>query len=199
LSAAIIIVPWLYLLVRRRRRMAKLVQQLPDVFELLGQALRAGHSLASGIQLVGEQMPDPAGTEFALVFHEQNLGIKIEESLLNMSNRVDQLDVRFFVTAVLIQRTTGGNLAEILDKLGSVIRQRVELFGQVKALTAEGRLSGWVLLALPVIVFFVTLYLNPDYAGQLIYDKDGKMMLYAAIGMQLMGMAMIRKIVNIKV
>jgi tight adherence protein B len=196
---AVFILPLLYLVWRRRRRMAKLVNQLPDVFELLSQALRAGHSLASGIQLVSEQLPDPVGTEFALVFHEQNLGIKVEEALMNLANRVDQLDVRFFVTAVLIQRQTGGDLAEVLDKIGSIIRQRIELFGQVKALTAEGRLSGWVLLALPVLVFFVSLHLNPDYAGMLIHDKDGKLMLYMAIVMQLLGMAMIRKIVNIKV
>src|SRR5690606_32625772 len=124
-------------------------------FELMGQALRAGHSLASAIQLVSQQMPDPIGGEFARVFQEQNLGIKVEEALLNMAERVNQMDVKFFVTAVLIQRQTGGDLAEVLDKIGKVIRERVQLLGTVQALTAEGRLSGWVLLALPVAVFFV--------------------------------------------
>ncbi len=201
LSAAlgVFLTPILYLVRRRRKRMRRMVEQLPDAFELMSQALRAGHSLASGIQLVSEQMPDPIGTEFGRVFHEQNLGIKVEEALLSMADRCDQMDVRFFVTAVLIQRQTGGDLAEVLDKMGSVVRDRIHLMGAVMALTAEGRLSGWVLLALPVLVFVVTLYINPDYAGMLLYDRQGRLMLFAAVAMQLMGMAMIKKIVNIKV
>jgi len=179
--------------------MKKLTGQLPDVFELMSQALRAGHSLASAIQLVHEQMPDPISTEFGRVFHEQNLGIKIEDSLLAMADRVDSLDVRFFVTAVLIQRQTGGDLAEVLDKIGGVIRQRIELFGMVQGLTAEGRLSGWILFALPMVVFAAVLWVNPSYADQLLSDSRGKMMLVGAAGMQLMGLAMIRWIVNIKV
>jgi len=119
--------------------------------------------------------------------------------MTNMANRVDQMDVRFFVTAVLIQRQTGGDLAEILDKIGKVIRDRIHLFGTVQALTAEGRLSGWVLLLLPVVVFFVCLILNPEYASVLIDTNPGRMMLGSAIAMDLMGMAMIKKIVNIKV
>jgi tight adherence protein B len=191
--------PLLGLTLKRKRRMNKLVEQLPDVFELMSQALRAGHSLASGIHLVSEQLPDPAGTEFARVFHEQNLGIRVEDALRNMAERVDMLDVRFFVTAVQIQRQTGGDLAEVLDKIGAVIRDRIHLFGQVRALTAEGRLSGWTLLALPIVVFLVELQVNPKYAGMLLYDESGRMMLFGAIVMQLMGMAMIKKIVNIKV
>jgi len=198
-AVGVMILPLLVLVFLRKRRMNKLVEQLPDVFELISQALRAGHSLASGIHLVSEQLPDPAGTEFGRVFHEQNLGIRIEEALKNMADRVDILDVRFFVTAVQIQRQTGGDLAEVLDKIGAVIRDRIHLFGQVKALTAEGRLSGWTLLALPVLVFVIELQVNPKYAGMLLYDESGRMMLFAAVIMQLMGMAMIKKIVNIKV
>ncbi|HOW19387.1 MAG TPA: type II secretion system F family protein [Phycisphaerae bacterium] len=196
---AVFAVPLFVLFRKRKKRMRKLVEQLPDCFELMSQALRAGHSLASGIQLVSEQMPDPIGTECARVFHEQNLGVKIEDALMAMADRCGQLDVRFFVTAVLIQRQTGGDLAEVLDKMGSVVRDRIQLMGMVQALTAEGRLSGWVLLALPVVVFFVIMYINPTYASQLLYDPQGRLMLFAAIGMQLMGMAMIKKIVNIKV
>lgn len=195
----VLVLPFLWLRFKRKRRLNKMLDQLPDVFELLGQALRAGHSLASGIQLVSENMPDPIGTEFARVFHEQNLGIKIEDALKSMAERNGQMDLRFFVTAVLIQRQTGGDLAEVLDNIGGVIRERIELFGTVQALTAEGRLSGWVLLALPIIVFCAELYLNPDYAGDLLWDETGRFMLYAAAAMQLMGMAMIKKIVNIKV
>lgn len=198
-SAGVFILPILYVLFARRRRINRLINQLPDVFELIGQALRAGHSLASGIGLVSEQMPDPAGTEFARVFHEQNLGVKIEDALVNMADRVDQLDLRFFVTAVLIQRTTGGDLAEVLDNIGAVIRERIELFGMVSALTAEGRLSGWVLVALPIIVFIAEYCINTEYAEVLLYDPTGKMMTFGMVCMMLMGMALIKKIVNIKV
>ncbi len=198
-GAGVFIVPILYFFKRRKKRMNRLIEQLPDVFEMLSQALRAGHSLASGMQLISKQLPDPAGTEFGRVFHEQNLGLKIEDALRNLAERVSLLDVRFFVTAVLIQRQTGGDLAEVLDKIGSVIRDRIQLFGMVKALTAEGRLSGYVLLALPPLVFFVMLFVNRDYANMLIDTPAGRMMTTVAIVMQLMGWAMIKKIVNIKV
>ncbi|NLE58981.1 MAG: pilus assembly protein TadB, partial [Planctomycetes bacterium] len=115
-----------------KRRIKKLVEQLPEVFDLMCQALKAGHSLASAIQLISQQMPDPIAGEFAIVFHEQNLGLTIEDALLNMTKRVDQMDVRFFVTAVLIQRQTGGDLAEVLEKIGKVIRDRIQLFGVVR-------------------------------------------------------------------
>ena len=198
-AIAIYILTLLWLLRKRKKRITALVEQLPDVFDLLGQALRAGHALAGGIQLVSEQMPEPISKEFARVFQEQNLGIKIEEALLSMANRVDQMDVRFFVTAVLIQRQTGGDLAEILDKIGKVIRDRIQLLGTVQALTAEGRLSGWVLLLLPVVVFVACLFVNPTYARVLIDTPHGRMMLATAAAMDLLGMAMIKKIVNIKV
>jgi len=198
-GAAIMILPLVWLSVKRRRRMQKLMTQLPDVFEMMGQALRAGHSLAGAIQLIYEQMPPPIATEFAQVYHEQNLGVKVEDALKSMSNRVDSLDVRFFVTAVLIQRQTGGDLAEVLDNISGVIRERIELAGLVRGLTAEGRLSGWVLFALPGIVFLGSMWLNPKYASVLLEDPRGKIMLMVAIGMQLMGIAMIRWIVNIKV
>ena len=198
-ALVVFVLPILYLIRRRKRRLNKLVLQLPEVFELLGQALRAGHSLASGMQLVATEKSDPAGTEFGRVFQEQNLGLTIEEALKNLADRMDVLDVRFFVTAVLIQRQTGGDLAEVLDKIGSIIRDRIKLHGTVKALTAEGRLSGYVLLALPVVVFLAMLKVNPDYAMVLLEHPQGQMMLTTAIIMQLMGWAMIKKIINIKV
>ena len=182
-----------------RRRMTKFVNQLPDVFELMSQALRAGHSLSNAILLISQQLPDPVGTEFARVFHEQNLGIKLEDSLKDMANRIDMMDVRFFVTAVLIQRQTGGDLAEVLDNISGVIRERIKLFGTVRALTAEGRLSGYVLLALPVVVFLVELVLNPTYANIMLEDPTGQYMLIGAGVSQILGLAMIQKIINIKV
>lgn len=198
-GVSIMALPFCYIVMRRRRRLKKLVNQLPDVFDMMSQALRAGHSLASAIHLIQEQMPDPISTEFGRVFHEQNLGIKIDDALLAMADRVDSLDVRMFVTAVLIQRTTGGDLAEILDKIGTVIRGRIELFGLVQSLTSEGRLSGWVLFGLPIVVFLACMKVNYDYISMLWTHPTGKIMLAGAIGMQLMGLAMIRWIVNIKV
>jgi len=198
-AVAIFSLPILYMIWQRKRRIRKLVEQLPEVFDLMCQALKAGHSLASAIQLISQQMPDPVAGEFARVFQEQNLGLTVENALLNMTKRVDQMDVRFFVTAVLIQRQTGGDLAEVLEKIGKVIRDRIQLFGVVRALTAEGRLSGWVLLLLPVLVFFGMMVVNPDYAAELTDTDYGRKMLGTAIGMDLMVMAMIKKIVTIKV
>jgi tight adherence protein B len=198
-GAVVVALPLMFLNMKRKRRLAKLSSQLPDVFEMMSQALRAGHSLAGSIQTVYEQLPPPVATEFARVYHEQNLGVKIEDALQSMASRVDSLDIRFFVTAVMIQRQTGGDLAEVLDNISGVIRGRIELQGLVRGLTAEGRLSGWVLFALPFIVFLGSMYLNPDYGMTLIEDPQGQMLLMVAGGMQLMGIAMIRWIVNIKV
>ncbi|MBI5865484.1 MAG: type II secretion system F family protein [Planctomycetes bacterium] len=196
---AIYVLPIVYLTWKLKQRINKLVGQLPDVFELLGQALRAGHSLASGMQVVASELPDPAGTEFGRVFQEQNLGLKIEDALTNLANRMDVLDVRFFVTAVLIQRQTGGDLAEVLDKISGVIRDRIKLHMTVLALTAEGRLSGAVLLALPLVVFGAMLKINYEYATTLLTHPTGQMMAtFAAVSM-LMGWVMIKKIINIKV
>jgi tight adherence protein B len=198
-GGATILVPLAWIGFRKKSRMAKLSSQLPDVFEMMSQALRAGHSLGGAIQLIYEQMPPPIATEFAQVYHEQNLGIRIEDALQAMAGRVDSLDVQFFVTAVMIQRQTGGDLAEVLDNISGVIRERIELAGLVRGLTAEGRLSGWVLFALPFIVFLGSMYLNPSYATILLEEPEGQMMLMLAAGMQLMGIAMIRWIVNIKI
>lgn len=191
--------PILYVAFKRKQRLNKMLYQLPDVFDLMGQGLRAGHSLANAIHLVGQQLPDPAGTEFAVVFHEQNLGIKVEDALKNMANRLDLMDVRFFVTAVLINRSTGGDLAEVLDNISHVIRERIKLFGQVRALTAEGRLSGYVLFALPFVVFAAEQVVNPEYGRVLIEEQVGRYCLIGAVVAQLLGLAMIQKIVNIKV
>lgn len=198
-AASALVLPLIVINFKRKMRLNKFLNQLPDVFDLMGQALRAGHSLANAVMIVGQQLPDPVGTEFARVFHEQNLGIKIEDALSSMAKRVGLLDVRFFVTAVLIQRQTGGDLAEILDNISVVIRDRIKLFGMVKALTAEGRLSGWVLLALPIVCLGMELVVNPQYANLLLYEETGHYMLAAATVSQLLGLAMIRKIVNIKV
>ena len=148
-------------------------RQLPDAMELVARALRAGHSLAAGMHVVAEEMPAPICKEFGRVYEEQNLGIPLEEALKGMCDRVPNLDLRFFVTCVAIQRQTGGDLAEILDRIGHVIRERFKILGQVKALTAEGRLSGIVLIALPIGLFLMMLYMKPDYIELLWKDPMG--------------------------
>jgi len=190
-------IPLVVVAVKRKIRLNKFVNQLPDVFQLLGQALRGGHALVTGINLVGDQLPDPAGKEFARVFQEQNFGIKLEDALRNMAERVGLLDVRMFVTAVLIQRQTGGDLAEVLDKSSEVIRDRIKIAGQVKALTAEGRMSGWVLTALPVLVTVLAYRLNPDYMGELFWG-DARFLLNIGIGLHLTGFVLIQKCIKVK-
>jgi tight adherence protein B len=166
---------------------------------LISRALRAGHSLAAGFQLVGQEMPNPIRKEFTRCYDEQNFGIPLEEALEEMTERVPNLDLRFFATSVILQRQTGGDLAEILDKIGYLIRERFKIWGQIKALTGEGRLSGVVLLALPPVLFLTMWRLNPDYCMILFTDPLGHKMLAAAVVMQILGALVIRKIVNIKV
>jgi tight adherence protein B len=193
------LLPLVWLVFRRKRRMKKFGKQLPDALELVARALRAGHSLAAGFNLVAGEMAAPISTEFQRVYEEQNLGISLDDALLNLTNRMPNLDLKFFATAVILQRQTGGDLAEILDKIGSLVRERFKIFGQVQALTGEGRLSGIVLLALPPMLFLAVYYLNPDYVMVLFTDPMGKKMLAGGVIMQLLGALVIRKIVNIKV
>ncbi len=199
-SAAVLgAMPFLWLVRRKKARVKQFLDKMPEAVELIGRALRAGHGLASGMKLVAEEMKGPIADEFGRVFEEQNLGIPIELSLRGMSERVPAMDVRFFVIAVIIQRATGGDLAEVLDKIGKLIRQRFELNGHVKALTAEGRLSGIVLLALPPgLLAFLTVS-NYAYIEPLFMTPLGNKMLMITAGMQVLGAWMIKNIVAIKV
>jgi len=192
-------VPLVWLLLRRRKRLKQFAVQLPDALEMLARALRAGQSLGSGFNLVSTEVPAPLGKEFGRVFEEQNLGVPLEESLTILADRIPNLDLKFFSTAVILQRQTGGDLAEILDKIGSLVRERFKIWGQVQALTGEGRLSGVVLLALPVLLFVVVYKLNPEYIMTLFTDPMGKKMLIGAVILQILGAVVIRKIVNIRV
>lgn len=191
--------PFLWLLNKRRVRLKLFAEQLPDALELVGRALRAGHSLGAGMHVVGEEMPSPVADEFGRVYEEQNLGISLEDAMRNMCERVPNLDLRFFVTSVAIQRQTGGDLAEILDKIGYVVRERYRILGQVKALTAEGRLSGVVLIALPIFLFILMLHTKPDYISLLWTHETGVKWLIGAILLQIVGAIAIKKIVDIKV
>ena len=194
-----LLIPLGWLWNKRRVRFKKFAAQLPDALELVARALRAGHSLAAGMHVVAEEMPLPISQEFCRVYDEQNLGIPLEDAMRGMVERVPNLDLKFFVTSVSIQRQTGGDLAEILDKIGYVIRERYRILGQVKALTGEGRLSGVVLIALPFVLFLVMLHIKPDYVAVLWTDPEGIKMSIFGLFMQILGAAVIKKIVDIKV
>jgi tight adherence protein B len=191
--------PFLWLIQRRRKRISQFVESMPEAVELVSRALRAGHGLASGLRLVAEEMKGPIADEFNRIFEEQNLGIPIELALRNMADRVPVMDVRFFVIAVVIQRATGGDLAEVLDKIGRLIRQRFELRGHVKSLTAEGRLSGVVLLAMPPAMLALLYALKRDYVSILFTTPIGVKMLWFTAAGQVIGAWVIKKIVAIKV
>ena len=193
------VLPLCWLWFRRSRRMKTFASQLPDALEMMARSLRAGQSLGMGFSVVASEMSAPIGKEFNRVFEEQNLGIPFEDSLLAMCDRVPNLDLKFFVTAVILQRQTGGDLAEILDKIGELIRERFRILGQVQALTGEGRLSGVVLLVLPFVIFLVIYQMNPSYVSVLFTDPMGKKMLAVAAFMEIVGALVIRKIVTIKV
>ncbi len=191
--------PLLWVMFKRKSRMKKFTKQLPEALDMIGRALRAGHSLGAGLQMVSAEIPEPLGTEFGRVYEEQNLGIAMEESLRSMCDRVPSLDLRFFSTAVILQRTTGGDLAEILEKISHIIRERFKIFGQIQALTGEGRLSGAVLLGMPPVLMLVMFVLNYDYIMLLFNTDIGNKMLAGATLMQLVGAFVIKKIINIKV
>jgi tight adherence protein B len=193
------ILPLVWVMMRRKRRLKQFAAQLPEAMEMIARTLRSGQSLGFGISMVATEMNQPIAGEFSRVFEEQNLGITMEQSLNDLVDRIPNLDLKFFVTAVILQRQTGGDLAEILDKIGSLIRDRFKIWGQVQALTGEGRLSGVVLLVLPFVLFLAVYQLNPSYVMALFTDPLGTKMLTAAVIMQILGALVIRKIVNIKV
>ncbi|MCC7085369.1 MAG: type II secretion system F family protein, partial [Pirellulales bacterium] len=199
MAALLGVLPIVWLLFKRKKRLKAFAAQLPEALELIARALRAGHSLAAGFNLVAQEMSDPIGGEFSRTFEEQNLGKPLDEALNGLTKRIPNLDLKFFATAIILQRQTGGDLAEILDKIGHLVRERFKIWGQVQALTGEGRLSGVVLLALPPALFAVVYRMNPDYLMLLFTDPLGKKMLVGGIVSQLLGALLIRKIVNIRV
>jgi tight adherence protein B len=191
--------PLMWLMYRRSARLKRFANQLPDAMELIARALRSGHSLASGLHVVVEEMPEPICTEFNIAYEEQNLGIPLDVALKNIFRRVPNMDFKFFVTAVAIQRQAGGDLAEILDKIGHIIRERFRIQGQVQALTGEGRISGIVLMVLPVALFFAVYYLNKEYVMLLFTEELGRKMIAVAVVLQLLGAYTIKKIIEIKI
>jgi tight adherence protein B len=191
--------PYFYLRHRRKRRFNHFEEQFPEAIDLLTRAIRAGHPLASGIRMVGEEGPHEVAEEFRRVFEEQRFGIPFEDTLLGMVDRVDTVDVRIFVIAVLIQREVGGNLAEILDNLAVTIRGRFYIRRQLRVYTAQGRMSGYVLAALPIVVGGILALIQPDYVALLFNNLLGLLMVVTAVILQILGFFWIRKIVNIDI
>ena len=190
-----------YVVLRRKRtyRLRRFEEQFPEALDLLSRAIRAGHAFTTAMGMVADDAPDPIGPEFRKTFDEQNFGLPLKDALLNMSDRVPLMDVRFFVTAVLIQRETGGNLSEILDNLSHVVRERFKILRQVRVYTAHGRLTGWVLMALPASLAVALSFINPDHIDLLFKEQMGRMMILAAIVMQTIGYVWIQKVIKIEV
>jgi tight adherence protein B len=194
-----VFIPYKFLVRRGKKRLQKFEQQLPDALDLLARGLKAGHAFPSGLRQVAKEMPNPLGPEFAIVYSEFSHGRDLSSALLGLRKRIDLRDLDFFTTSVLIQRETGGNLTEILEKISVLIRERFQLRNQIKALTAEGRLSGLILILLPPVLGVGMMFVNPKYMSVLYQHPSGRLILGAALFFQLLGILLIRKIVTIKV
>jgi tight adherence protein B len=191
--------PFLVLKLKRSRRMHAFEEQFPEALDLISRALKAGHAFATGLKMAADELPEPVGPEFRKTFEEQNFGLPLKEALENLTLRVPILDVRFFATAVLIQRETGGNLSEILENLAHVVRERFKILRQVRVYTAHGRLTGYVLLALPAVLCIALSFINPDHMNLLFRERMGQTLLMIALGMQTAGYFWIRQVVKIEV
>ncbi len=182
----------------RTRRLGKFEEQFPEAIDLLARSLRAGHAFPTGLQMIAEEMADPIGAEFKLVYDRQNFGMPMSDALKDFAKRIPILDARFFVTAVLTQRETGGNLAEVLDNLSSVIRDRFKVKRHVRSVTAHGRITGWVLACLPPAVGLMLTIVSPNHLKVMFTDPLGIKMIIVGGSMQVIGTIMIRKLVNIR-
>ncbi len=191
--------PYLWVWLKKTARMKRFAEEFPDALDLLVSALRAGLSFSAAMQIVAEESPEPVRSEFAITVEEQSLGLEFRESLVNLTKRVDSIDLRFFVTAVILQRETGGNLAEVLENTSKLIRDRFRILGDIQTFTAQGRLTGMILLALPIGITIFTVVITPDYFRPMLARDGGRVALFIAGSMQLLGALVIRKIVNIKV
>ena len=191
--------PFVVLSFKRTRRLRTFEEQFPDGLDLIARALKAGHAFATGLKMVADEMPEPVGPEFRKTFDEQNFGLPLKDALDNLTMRLPSLDVRFFATAVLIQRETGGNLAEILENLAHVVRERFKILRQVRVYTAHGRFTGYVLLALPAVLCIALSFINPEHMNLLFRERMGQMMLLGALGLQTTGYVWIKQVIKIEV
>lgn len=192
-------VPFVFLAWKRNRRLKQFEEHFPEALDLLGRAVRAGHAFTTGLEMIAKESSEPVAGEFRATFEEQNFGLPLRDALLNLTERVPIVDVRFFVTALLVQKETGGNLAEILDGLARVVRDRFRIYREVRVRTAQGRLTAGILIALPIFMMCVLSVMNPTYIGVLFHDPLGPMILAIAATMQIVGSAILWKIIHIEV
>src|SRR5215510_250526 len=192
-------IPFLHVWYKRKKRFDAFLEQLPDALDLVARALSAGHAFSESLHMVSTEMPEPLATEFRKTYEEQNLGLSLKLALENLTERMPLLDLKMCVTAVLIQRETGGNLAEILEKVAYTIRERFRIMGDLKTLTTSSRMSAWLLCALPIFVALAVTVMNPDYMSVLWKDPRGHYLIAAAMTMQISGMLIVRKILKIKI
>jgi len=192
-------VPYLIASVKKAQRMKKFERQLPEALDLVARSLRAGHAFSGGLQMVSDEFDEPLGTEFQRTTMQINMGVSVEQALKNLSARVDCADLKFFAVSVIIQRESGGNLAEILESISSLIRGRFRLRGKVRTLTAEGKLSAGILIAIPVLVALVLFYMNPEYIGVLSSDSTGRLLVGIAVMMMIFGVAWMKKMITLKI
>jgi tight adherence protein B len=197
-SAFLATIPVFYLSRKRKKRMEKFERQLPEALELISRALKAGHAFTGGLKLVADEFDDPVGTEFGKAVDEMNFGMAVPDALSNLTQRVDCDDLKFFAVAVIVQRETGGNLSEILDGLGQLMRERFKFQGRVRILSAEGRMSAMVLVAMPFFLMGFLSIVNPDYMNVLFTDPMGKYLIITALVMMGFGSYVIKKLVAIK-
>lgn len=197
-AAAGAALPYLYLRRKAGQRAEAFEEHFPEAIELLARSLRAGHALLTGLEVVADEAPDPVDREFRQVYEEQRFGLPLEESLLGLADRVDTVDVRMFVTSVMIQRDSGGNLAEILDNLASLIRERFKFRRQLRVHTAQGRMTGYLLAVLPVFVGLALFTINREYMVVLFEEPGGRLMLMATVVLQILGFLWIRRIVDVE-
>jgi len=197
--AGLAYLPFFSLVLKKNRRMQKFEAQLPEAMELMARALKAGHAFSGALKMVVEEMDEPIAEEFNKTIGEINFGVDVPEALKNLSLRVDCPDLRFFVISVIIQRETGGNLAEILENIGRLIRERFKLHGRIRVLSAEGKFSAAVLIGLPFLVASVIAIINPSYISTLITDPLGNILVAAAIFMMILGIVVMRRMIQIKV
>jgi tight adherence protein B len=191
--------PFIHVWWKRKKRFDAFLEHLPDALDLMSRALSAGHAFSEALHMISVEMPEPIASEFRKTYEEQNLGLSLKLALENLTQRIPLLDLRMCVTAVLIQRETGGNLAEILEKVAYTIRERFRILGDLKTLTTSSRMSAWLLCGLPIGVAFVITAMNPEYMSVLWKDPRGHYLIAAAMIMQVTGMLIVRKILRIKI
>src|SRR6266446_47743 len=191
--------PYLYLYIRREMRFRQCDALLPDAVDLMARGLRAGHAVPAVMEMVGKEIGEPLAGEFRILHEEQNLGLPLRDAMLNLVDRVPRDDMRFLATAILLQKETGGNLALILDKTAALARERARLYGQLRIYTAQGRITGWILCMAPFIMFGLMSFVNWNYERALFTNPIGLKIIYVGLGMMLLGILVIRKIIDIKV